>query len=257
MTEQLSDGDNPREQLLQALQQDQFILFAQTIESLAAGAEHGRFLEVLLRLQSEEQQMLPPGGFFPVAEHYNLMGEIDRWVVRNLLNQCAASQRREADWQMPLYCVNISTASLRDAGFPRYVQSELERCNIPGGGLCFEITELDLIRHHAGVRALINMLAPLGCRFSVDGFGGVKVWFEPFKDLKFDFLKIDGSIIRNILTESSNLAKAKAIVLACRKIGMRTIAEFVETDETVAILREIGVDYAQGFGIGRPAALEL
>jgi EAL domain-containing protein (putative c-di-GMP-specific phosphodiesterase class I) len=240
---------------VQALQKDQFILFAQEIQPLAPNAGDGRCLEVLLRLQEEEQHMLPPGGFFPVAERYNLMGEIDRWVVRNLLNGCAARQRADNAWRMPLYCVNLSSVSLCDPGFPRYVQSELERCDIPGGGLCFEITELDLIRHHREVGAVISMLRPLGCRFTVDGFGGIKVSFAPFRDLKFDFLKIDGVIIQNILRERSDLAKTKAIVLACRKIGVRTIAALVESDDTIAKLREIGIDYAQGFGISRPAPL--
>jgi PAS domain S-box-containing protein len=255
MTEQLIGGDDPRDRLVQALQKDEFILFAQKIEALAPGDDGGSCLEVLLRLQEEEQLMLPPGGFFPVAERYDMMGEIDRWVVRNLLNGCAARQGKEPDWRMPLYCVNLSSTSLSDPRFAHYMQSELERCHIPGSGLCFEITELDLISHHHDVQTLMSALRPLGCRFSVDGFGGVKVSFAPFKDLQFDFLKIDGSIIQNILTERSDLAKTKAIVLACRKIGVRSIALFVESDETIAKLREIGVDYVQGFGIGRPAPL--
>lgn len=256
MTEQLIGGGDPRERLVQALQKDQFILFAQKIESLALTAGHGRCLEVLLRLQEEEQHLLPPGGFFPVAERYHLMGKVDHWVVRHLLKWCAARQRDNPDWLMPLCCVNLSSASLRDPEFPRYVQSELERSNIPGSGLCFEVTELDLIRHHHNVQTLMRILRPLGCRFTVDGFvGSNEVSFAPFKDLKFDFLKIDGIIIQNILTDSSALAKTKAIVLACQKLGVRTIAELVETEATVAQLREIGVDYIQGFGIGRPAPL--
>ena len=257
MTEQLiGGGGDPRDRLVQALQKDEFILFAQKIESLAPAAGHGRCLEVLLRLQEEEQHLLPPGGFFPVAERYHLMGEVDHWVVRNLLKWCVARQRDNPDWLMPLCCVNLSSASLRDPEFPRYVQSELERSNIPGSGLCFEVTELDLIRHHHNVQTLMRILRPLGCRFTVDGFGGgIEVPFAPLKDLEFDFLKIDGTIILNILKESSALAKTKAIVLACKKIGVCTIAEFVETDATIAQLREIGVDYMQGFGISRPAPL--
>ena len=255
MTEQLLGGDNPRERLVRALQQDEFILFGQEIKPLAADGVSGRCLEVLLRLQEEEQHMLPPGGFFPVAERYNMMADIDRWVVRNLLGWCVASQVEDSDWRMPLCCVNLSSASLGDAGFAQYVESELERTSLPGSGLCFEVTELDLISRHHDVEMLMNALQPLGCRFSADGFGGVKVSFAPFRDLKFDFLKIDGTIIQNMLKDRSDLAKTKAIVLACRKIGVRTIAQLVETDETIAKLREIGVQYVQGFGISRPAPL--
>lgn len=255
MTDQLLGGDDPRERLVRALQEDEFILFAQEIKPLAPDGGSGRCVEVLLRLQEEEQHMLPPGGFFPVAERYNMMAEIDRWVVRNLLKWCVASHLEDPDWRMPLCCVNLSSASLGDAGFARYVQSELERCSIPGSGLCFEITELDLISRHHDVGLLMNALQPLGCRFTADGFGGVKVSFAPFKNLRFDFLKIDGTIIQNMLNDSADLAKAKSIVLACRKIGVRTIAQLVETDETLVKLREIGVHYVQGFGISRPAPL--
>jgi EAL domain-containing protein (putative c-di-GMP-specific phosphodiesterase class I) len=256
MTEQLIGSGDPRDRLVQALQKDQFILFAQKMESVAPESGHGQCLEVLLRLQEEEEHLLPPGSFFPVAECYHLMGEIDRWVVRNLLKWCVARQRDNPDWLMPLCCVNLSCASLRDPEFPRYVQSELERSNIPGSGLCFEVTELDLIHHHHDAQALMSILRPLGCRFTVDGFvGSSEVLFAPFKDLKFDFLKIDGIIIQNILKERSALAKTKAIVLACQKIGVCTIAELVETEATIAQLREIGVDYMQGFGISRPAPL--
>jgi EAL domain-containing protein (putative c-di-GMP-specific phosphodiesterase class I) len=156
---------------------------------------------------------------------------------------------------MPLCCVNLSSAALGDPGFPRYVQSELKRSNVVGNNLCFEITEPDLINRQGEVQALMAVLKPLGCRFTADGFGSVKVSFAPFKELKFDFLKIDGSIIQNILRERSDLARTRAIVLACQKTGIRAIAAFVETDDTLAKLIEIGVDYAQGFGIGRPQPL--
>jgi len=157
---------------------------------------------------------------------------------------------------MPLCCVNLSSTSLCDSTFASYVQSELKHSNISGKGLCFELAELDLIRHHHKAQTLMSILRPLGCRFTVDGFAGsTEVSFARFKDLKFDFLKIDGLIIQNILTDSSALAKTKAIVLACQKLGMRTIAELVETEATVAQLGEIGVDYMQGFGISRPAPL--
>ena len=254
MAEQFS-GSDPRAQLMRALREDEFILFAQKIDPVAPEANGPRCLEILLRLQEEERQMLPPGGFFPAAEHYGLMGEIDRWVVRNLLKWCADRRLGDRNWRMPLYCVNLSSAGLCDPGFPHYVQNELARYDIPGSSLCFEIAELDVINHGRNVQALMAILKPLGCRFTADGFGSVRVSFAPFKDLSFDFLKIDGVIIQNILRERSDLAKTRAIVLACRKIGIRTIAEFVESEDMLTKLREIGVDYVQGFGIGKPGPL--
>jgi PAS domain S-box-containing protein len=255
MTEQLIGGDDPRGRLVQALQEDQFILFAQEIRPLSANVPHKRCLEVLLRLQAEEDNMLPPGGFFPVAEHYNLMGEIDRWVVHNLLKWCAAKQRGDERWRQPLYCVNLSPTTLCDAGFPRYLKRQLEYFVMPARNLCFEIAEFDLINNHAQVKLLMDAVKPLGCGFTVDGFGGTKVSFAPLKDLSFDFLKMDGAVTQNILSERSDFAKTRSIVLACEKIGVHTIAGFVESEEMLAMLREIGVDYAQGFSIGKPGPL--
>jgi EAL domain-containing protein (putative c-di-GMP-specific phosphodiesterase class I) len=251
----ISESD-PRAQLVRALQNDEFILFAQKIAPITPGISDLRCLEILLRLQVEEEQLLPPGGFFPAAEEFGMMGEVDRWVVRNLLKSCAARLRADANWLMPLYFVNISNAALCEPDFPRYVKSELDRCGVPGNSLCFEIGESDLIDHNRDVKAFMDGLKPLGCRFTAVGFGGVSVSFAPFKSLSFDFLKIDGIIIQNILSEQSDFAEARAIVLACRKVGVHTIAAFVESQDMLVKLREIGVDYVQGFGIGRPEPLE-
>ncbi|MBI4192294.1 MAG: EAL domain-containing protein [Betaproteobacteria bacterium] len=255
MTEQLIGGKDPRAQLVRALQDDQFILFAQTIRPLAAAAPWPRLFEVLLRLQEEEQHMAPPGGFIPVAERYNLMAEIDRWVVRNLLKWTLEKQRSDAAWRMPLYCVNLAGSSLCDPEFALYVRAELRRQKFTAGNLCFELAEPDVIDHHAAAQAFMGALRPLGCRFTLDAFGSTKVSFAPLKGLTLDFLKIDGIIIQNILQDPAELARTRAIVLASHKIGMRAIAEFVESEETLAKLREIGVDYAQGFGIGKPGPI--
>jgi PAS domain S-box-containing protein len=255
MTEQLISGKDPRAQLVWALQEDQFILFAQTIRPLAAGAPSPRLFEVLLRLQEEEQYMAPPGGFIPVAERYNLMVEVDRWVVRNLLKWCVEKQRSDAAWQLPLYCVNLAAASLCEPEFALYVRSELQRQQFPAANLCFELAEPDVINHHAAAQAFMGALKPLGCRFTLDAFGSTKASFAPLRGLTLDFLKIDGVIIQNLLQDPAELARTRAIVLASHKIGMRAIAEFVESGDTLAKLREIGVDYAQGFGIGKPGPI--
>jgi Amt family ammonium transporter len=255
MTEQLISGGDPRAQLVRALQEDQFILFAQEIQPLSATAPYPRCFEVLLRLQEEEQHMLPPGGFFPVAERYNLMGEIDRWVVRNVIKWCMEMQRGDPAWDMPLYCVNIAAASLCEPQFASDLRDELQRSKFPPANLCFELAEPDVISRHAEAHALMDVLRPLGCRFTLDTFGSSKVSFAPLKSLTFDFLKIDGVNIQNILVDPANFAKIRAIASASHEMGMHTIAEFVESDDTVAKLREAGVDYVQGFGIGTPGPL--
>ncbi|MDO8596687.1 MAG: EAL domain-containing protein, partial [Sulfuricaulis sp.] len=154
-----------------------------------------------------------------------------------------------------LYCVNIAAASLCEPQFASDLRDELQRSKFPPANLCFELAEPDVISHHAEAHALMDVLQPLGCRFTLDAFGSSKVSFAPLKGLAFDFLKIDGVIIQNILTDPANLAKIRAIASASHKMGMHTIAEFVESDDTLAKLREAGVDYAQGFGIGRPGPI--
>jgi len=245
---------HPRTELVRALQEDQFILFTQTIRSLAP-TPYPQLVEVLLRLQEEEQYMAPPGGFFPVAERYNLMPDIDRWVMRNLIKWTGQKQRSDPAWRMPLYCVNLAGASLRDPEFALYVRRELQHQKFPGGNLCFEIAETDVLNQYAAVQAFVTAMRPLGCRFALDDFGSTQESFSPFEGLTLDFLKIDGVIIQNILTHPDDFARVREIVAASHKIGMRTIAEFVESDATLEKLREIGMDYAQGFGISKPGPI--
>jgi EAL domain-containing protein (putative c-di-GMP-specific phosphodiesterase class I)/PAS domain-containing protein len=253
----LSADEAPREYLLRAIEEDHFILLEQKIEPLSPEAGPANFREILLRLHEDQERTLPPGGFFEVAERYDLMPSIDRWVIRKLLKSCAAMKEADRAWRMPLYCLNVSGATVRDRGFANHVRGQLQHWDLAGSRLCFEIDHRTLNEHESEIRLLMEQLKPLGCRFTVDGFGSQKVSFTPFRTLRFDFLKIDGSIISEILKDPSELAKARAIVLACRKIGMRTIAQFVEEDAVRGKLKEIGVEYVQGFGVDRPGPLAV
>ena len=253
--EQANYVNDPRAQLMQALQEDHFMLFAQTIRPLTGTVPYPRCVEVLLRLQDENRRMVPPDVFFPVAERYNLMQEIDRWVVRNVIKWAQEKRRGNATWQMPLCCLNLAAASLRAADFASFVRGELERSRFPGANLCFEIAVPNVTDYPVEVRGLMNTLRPLGCRFTLQAFGRTSASFAPLKDLRFDFLKIDGVLIHDMLTDPVQFRKIRVIATVCRKVGLRTIAEFVESDDTLAKLRDIGIDYAQGFGIGRPALI--
>ncbi len=257
MEQQLTTDEDPREYLLRAIEADQFILLEQKIEPLTAEAAHPNFREILVRLREEEERTLAPGGFFEVAERYDLMPAIDRWVIRKLLRSCAAMKSADPAWRMPLYCVNLGGATLSDRGFASHVQMQLKHWDIAGHRICFEVNQGELAEREADIVRLMAQLKPLGCRFTVDGFGSQKVSFAPFRNLRFDFLKIDGSIVSEILKKPSELAKARAIVLACGKLEVRTIAQFVEDEGTRVRLREIGVDYVQGFGIDKPGPLAV
>ena len=253
--ELMGQEEDPREKLTRALAEDEFLLYAQKILPLKSGGPDPLFFEILLRLREEEDNLVPPGGFLPIAERYGMMPDLDRWVVRTLASWSSTRSRAEPGWRMPLYCVNLSESVLGNAEFARFVRSELQSWNFPGQQLTFEIAEQDAINHHSDVARLMSALKPAGCRFTIDGFGSTKVSFSYLKGLQLDFIKIDGSIILNILRDSAELAKTRAINTVCRKLGVRTIAATVETKESLTQLREIGVDYVQGFGIARPGPI--
>ena len=255
MTEQLTGWDNPRAMLERALQENLFLLLAQKILSLKPGAPDPACYEILLRLKQEEDNLLPPGGFFDVAESLGMMAKIDRWVVRTVLSWCAARQKSNPGAQLPMLCVNVSTQALTSTSFLGAVREELSRAGVPPRTLCFEINERDVIEHYASAQGFIAALKPLGCRFTLDAFGSVKVSFSHLKGLAVDFVKIDGVIIDSMLQGPLGPATVKAINMVCNEVGIRTIAEFVETKKTLDKLREIGVDYVQGFGIARPEPL--
>lgn len=253
ITDQLmGHDDDPRARLQRALREDQFLLFAQKILPLKSGAPDPVCHEILLRMQEEEDNLLPPGGFIPVAEECDMMEEIDRWVVHNLISWSLKRQQMDAGWKLPLFCINLSGTTLSNPDFASFVRHELQRSGFAAQALCFEISDIEAISNHASVRHFISALKPAGCRFALDDFGSPKVSFSHLRGLAVDFIKIDGAIIQNILKSPADLAKLRAIATVCKKIEVRAIAEFVESEETLEKLRELGIDYAQGFGIARP-----
>ena len=157
--QELSSDDDAREYLLRAMEEDHFILFEQKIESISSEGTEAQFREILLRLQEEEKNMLPPGGFFEVAEHYDLMPAIDRWVIRKLLKACAAMKREDQAWRMPLYCLNLSSATLRDRTFPNHVRAQLQHWEIAGNRLCLEINHEDLADRESDISVLMEELS--------------------------------------------------------------------------------------------------
>ena len=254
LTEELSGWANPQERIRQAIQNDGFSLYAQDIVALRADAPAGGMRELLIRMRDEEQNLVPPGTFLPIAERFGMMPDIDRFVVRRAIAASLAAGSSAGTAPLPVLCINLARASIEDRSFPAFVAGALEQSGVSGSALCFEIADSDAIACMADARRFANELKPLGCRFTLDGFGRLGVGFDHVKALPLDFIKIDGRIILQILRVPEALAKVRAIQRVSNVIGIRTIAEMVESNDSRERLRAIAIDFAQGFGIAPPRA---
>jgi diguanylate cyclase (GGDEF)-like protein len=234
----------------EALEHDRFELFCQEITPLD-GEQDGRHLEILLRKrEASTGALLPPAEFIAAAERFGLSARLDTWVVDRTLSwledhpQAAASVR--------LCSINLSTASLVDASFARFLRQRLARSSFPLTRLCFEITETGAVRDLARAVEFISGLRALGCRFALDDFGTGFCSFSYLPKLDVDLLKIDGSFVRDAGTSPLALAIVQAIVRIAQVTGRKTVAEWVETPALVERMRELGLDYVQGYAYSRP-----
>ena len=231
-------------EIRRAFEEDRFEMHAQPIIDLATGETVQR--ELLIRMRGRDGELIPPGSFLPAAEKHGAIRDIDRWVIA----QAAALAARGIDVE-----INISAASIGDPGLIADIERELERTGADPSRLVFEITETALIEETGLAVALAERLRTLGCRFALDDFGSGYGGFHYLKHLPMDFLKIDREFVRDMQTSVADQHVIRAIVGLAHGFGLKTIAEGVEDQETLDLLREFGVDHAQGFLIGRPAPL--
>ncbi|MDP1706340.1 MAG: EAL domain-containing protein, partial [bacterium] len=244
----------------QALNEDRFHLCYQPITPLAANADNpsGRMhYEILLRMRDENDQLILPGAFLPAAERYHLLAAIDRWVVRQVIASCAARHGPAYGEAPPLYAINLSAAALEDAGLVEAIRNWLEEYNVPAHMLCFEITETTATANLHRAASMIRELKNLGCLFALDHFGAGLSSFEQIKELPVDFLKIDGSFIKRIAEDHIHRAIAEAINRVAHVMAIQTVAECAESQNILDILKELGVDHAQGYAIQHPQPLEM
>jgi EAL domain-containing protein (putative c-di-GMP-specific phosphodiesterase class I) len=247
----LAGWSRPAERLRQAFEKDEFALYCQPILALDPGAGPRYPLgEVLVRMREEEQAMLPPGEFLPILEHYRMMPELDRWVVRHLAKRLVAGAR------LPAFALNVSSQTLSDAEFPKYVAGVAKAVGLKPGSLVFEVEEQELLSRPEGVLAFVRALQPSGAGVLVGGFGRKAVSFTSLKALGANYVKVDGSIVRELLQSELARTKVAAIVRVGKGIGMRVIAECVEEPEVLEKLRALGVDCAQGFGVVQPQPID-
>jgi EAL domain-containing protein (putative c-di-GMP-specific phosphodiesterase class I) len=239
--------------ITRGLEDNRFLLHAQEIVPLRPGLSQGRRIELLLRLRDEDGSIVSPLAFLPAAERYNLMPTIDRWVVRTALAVLAG----DSDHRLESCSINLSGQNLTDDSFLSFVLEQIGRHAVPPGKLCFEITETAAVTHLERARDFISTLRQAGCHFSLDDFGSGLSSFGYLKSLPVDFLKIDGRFVKDMLEDRIDRAMVDAINRMGHMMGLNTVAEFVESPAIIEELRNIGVDFAQGFATSRPAAFEL
>lgn len=238
-----------------AIEKGDFSLYCQLITPLAKDSGEAEHYEILVRLIEEEEGMMPPGAFFPLAEKYGLMPHLDRWVVQHVTAWASHQKAQDEKRGNSLFFINLSGATIGDSSFPEFLQLTLIEYGLPGAALCFEISNSELASRPAVVAEFAQRIRQCGCLVAISGFGHDRISFDLIRGFRVEFLKIDGSIIFNILRDPVELAKITAVNRVAKSIGVRTIAELVENEETIAKLREVGIDYAQGFGISRPQPL--
>ena len=255
VAEQATGMSNARARILAAFQRNEFLLYGQCIQPLDPASGDPKHYEILIRLLEEENNMIAPGAFFPLAEEHGLLPHLDRWVIANLLSWAAGRQAGRGNHEGEVYFVNIATATLLDADFPDYVVQQLHKHDFPGEILCFEIAENDLASHGGDAEEFVRAVKAAGCKVALSGFGRNHVSVNVLKHLPLDFLKIDGSVVLQMLRDPVSLSKVVAINRVARTIGIATIAEMVEDEVTIARLRKIAVQYGQGFGVSAPQPL--
>lgn len=237
--------------IVQAEREDRFTLYCQPIKSLTNPDEYS--YEVLIRMIDGEGNIVSPAHFLPAAERYNLAPQIDRWVVRSAF-KWLADNRSRLD-KVTHFGLNLSGLSLGEDDFYDYISNMFKEYQVPPEKICFEITETAAVKSFVVADGFIEAIRRLGCKFALDDFGAGMSSFAYLKKMPVDYLKIDGMFVKDILSDPMDLAMVRSINEVGHVAGLKTIAEFVENEQIEQKLRELGVDYAQGYGISKPIPL--
>jgi EAL domain-containing protein (putative c-di-GMP-specific phosphodiesterase class I) len=229
------------DRLVSALQQGEFVLYAQTIIPIASQREPGLFQEIFVRFKEEDAKLLPPGAFFTILEESHLLPYLDRWVVNRLARWVRGVLAIKPNAEKSRSNVNLSAQTLADPHFGEYVRKYVDDSYLSNGALAFEVTCGNALEHPESLRRLMAELRPHGCCFTLAGFDGGERCFDLLKTLVPEFVKV------NVV--SVPLDQVTEINSRCHSMGSKTIAEYVESDAALEHLRRIKVDFAQGFGV--------
>lgn len=238
----------------QALDGNEFELLAQPITSLTDDSTNPRF-EILLRMKDGEGGRVETDALFSAAERYRMMPQIDRWVVSTSIAKLAEINGHVAG-QNAMFAMNLSGQSLGDDDFLQFIEQEIDRSELPESSLCFEITESAAVSNLKKAQSFIDRLRQRGCQISLDDFGAGLSSFAYLKSFNVDTLKIDGGFIRDIAKNRISESMVAAITQVAKVMELKTVAEYVETEEARALVSELGVDFAQGHLIGKPILLD-
>lgn len=239
--------------LNRALTQETLELHAQRIVRLDGDVTAAEHFEILLRLREDDGSLVSPGLFLPVAERYRMMVRIDAWVIGKLFDQIAPSVTELIDARE--FSVNLSGASINDPAFLQFLLDAFGRYGIPGSLICFEITETVAIANISQAIDFIHKLSAIGCRFALDDFGSGLSSFDYLRQLPVSIVKIDGSFVTGVASDPICRAMIEAICRVGKIMHLQTVAERVESEADLSVLREIGIDYVQGYAVHRPEPL--
>ncbi|MBZ0096635.1 MAG: EAL domain-containing protein [Sulfuricella sp.] len=239
--------------ITKALEEQRMVLYCQSIARCDALADLNSHYEILIRMLDESGNLILPGSFLPAAERYNLIATIDRWVISAYFSWLAEHPAHLK--ALEFGSVNLSGRSLGDNGCLIHIENQLREFAIPAEKICFEITETEAIGNLTKAQYFIERLKSHGCSFALDDFGSGLSSYAYLKNLPVDFLKIDGVFVKDMASDPANHAMVESINHIGHVMGRKTIAEFVENQEIVKILGELGVDYMQGYGIAKPRPL--
>jgi len=233
----------------EALENDRFILYSQDINPIGNDPELSIHKEVLIRMLDDDDKIIPPMAFIPPAERYNIMSKIDEWVINKVLDKIVT------DNSDTIYAINLSGQSMGDSKFTQRITDAIKNSNINHARLCFEITETAAISSLENATEFLKNIQQLGCHTALDDFGSGLSSFAYLKNLPINYLKIDGVFIKQIVDDPTSRVMVEAIHSIGKTMNLKTIAEFVETEEIESLLKNMGVDYAQGYYYGEPAPL--
>lgn len=236
-----------------ALDNRNLVLYCQAIKPLKPGVDDIECYEILVRMREDNGKIIPPSAFLPAAERYNLMSMIDRYVVESAIR--ILEQLKMRGQQIHL-SVNLSGQSLSEDTFHQFLESVFNKYDIDPSWLTLEITETATVANFSKATSLITAMKARGCLFALDDFGSGLSSFSYLKNIQVDFIKIDGSFVRDIVSDETDFAFVRSINHIASIMGLATIAEYVENDRIAAKLHEIGVDFIQGHYIGKAVPIE-